>query len=482
MSEDQELRQNQRRQMTTGTRDLQRNFTIAAWMIRKHLDYLTSFSFQPKTGIEAVDQQLKEFMEWWELPGNFDAAGRHGRRRFLRLVEARRTLDGDCLINRLADGRLQGIEGDRIQTDGGVPFGELNIDPMKVVNGVYLNDNGRAISYMVFRRPYNAIGLLWDKVVPARFSDLVGYFDRFDQVRGISPLAPSINGLRDIYENFDYALAKAKISQLFAMAFYRESSEELGQIEPDPSDAPGTDTDDVPLSSLNCEPAPRYDINFGRGPMVLDLDPGDKAQILQDQTPSEQFQHFTQSMIMVALKALDLPYSFYDEAHTNWVGQRQANSQYMLASAVKQADLRDLLDRWTQWRFGLAVADGDIKLPKGTTARDLKWDWIATGIPPVDPVKEITADVAEINAGLSAPQIKCHERGVNFYDIIDMRAEAEAYAKGKGVILSTAGPQEWFDDPNNVRSKAENKNIIDGNKSADDAADNEPTNGKQKQK
>jgi hypothetical protein len=35
-------------------------------------------------------------------------------------------------------------------------------------------------------------------------------------------LAAAINTLRDTYEGFDYALAQAKVAQMFALAFYRE--------------------------------------------------------------------------------------------------------------------------------------------------------------------------------------------------------------------------------------------------------------------
>lgn len=469
LSEDQELRQMQRRLMTTSTRDLQRNFAIAAWAIRKHIDFLTSFTFQSKTQNKLLDEAIEAFIAWWSKPLNFDAAGRHGLRRFLRLVEARRTLDGDVLVNRLADGRVQGIEGDRVQTDGGTPYAALGIDATKVVNGVFLNDNGRAISYMVFRRPFNNTGLVWDRAVSATYSDLVGYYDRFDQVRGISPLAPGINTLRDVYENFDYALAKSKVAQLFALAIYRENSDEMGIPGEYPTAAPVAPA--ATAEGGDCPPTGKeqkgYDIDFGKGPMVLDLDPGDRAELLMDQTPSTQFQAFTQSMIMVAIKALDIPFSFYDEAHTNWVGQRQANSQYMLSATAKRADLVDLLDKITQWRLGLAVMDGDLKLPKGMKVADLNWEWVPAGTPPVDPVKEITADVAEINAGLSSPQRKCRERGDDFFQVIDERAVAEKYARGKGVILSTALPANTMDDPNNSKTQVEDQQ-------------EEPIDGKQK--
>jgi capsid protein len=52
----------------------------------------------------------------------------------------------------------------------------------------------------------------FERIVPARNFYHFGYFDRFDQVRGIAPLATAVNTLRDTYEGMDYALAKMKVS------------------------------------------------------------------------------------------------------------------------------------------------------------------------------------------------------------------------------------------------------------------------------
>src|SRR2546423_10584061 len=73
------------------------------------------------------------------------------------------------------------------------------------------------------------------------------------------------------------------------------------------------------------EPKPRYPgLDFGRGGVMLDLDPGDEAKVIESQTPSDQFQGFTQAMIMVALKALDIPFVFFDESHAAYSGARLA--------------------------------------------------------------------------------------------------------------------------------------------------------------
>lgn len=475
LSEDQELQQLPRRQMSTTIRDLTRNFSVAAWMIRQHLDYISTFHFQPKTGDKGLDKALEEFMEWYSRAENCDPGGRHRLERMMRMWELLRVIDGDTLTNNLADGRIQTIESDRIQSNGMVPYDLLGIkDPQNVVNGVYVNQNFRAISYLVFKRIPNWTGLEFDKAVPSRFADLFAYYTRIDQVRGISPMTTAANSLRDVYENFDYALLKAKVSQLMAFAFFREGSEDLGEE--------GVDV--PPSPAVNGQPPvpqqqrPSYgevlqkQLKFRNGgnPLLLDLDPGDDAKIIESQTPSTQFQAFNQAMIMVALKALDIPFSFYDESHTNYSGSRLAGINYEKSAGIKRGDLRALLDKKTRWRLGLAVVDGDIKLPAGKTVQDLKWEWAHTGIPWYDPLKEVSGAVAAVNAGFSSPQRECHKLGLDAFKIVDERAEIEAYAKEKGVVLSTALASVYIDDPANTRAIDEAQNQDQQNQQADDQA------------
>jgi lambda family phage portal protein len=442
-SEDRELLTGDRLKLISATRDLSRNFSIAAWAIRKHLDYVSTFSFQAKTGDGALDDQLEAFMAWWSLPANCDAAGRHSLSKITRLAEGHATVDGDLLINKLADGRLQGIEGDRIDSSMAPMLPGMLAD--NVHNGVWCNVNGRPISYAVNRR--TSSGVVFDLWLPARFSYLHGYFNRFDQIRGVSPLTTAINSLRDVYENFDYALAKAKVSQLFAMAFYRDSADSLG--------------DTATVEGGN-ESEPKYAVDFGGGPQKLELEPGDRAEFLESKQPSSEFQAFASMMIGVSLKALDIPFSFYDEAHTNYSGARQALLQYEQSASIKRAGVVQMLDNVTEWRLNMAVRDGDIVLPSGFRIADLNWDWVHRGVPWIDPLKEVNGDIAAIGAGLRSPQQIAKERGFDAYEVLDQIAEWQKYAASIGVQLGEPKHDDGNDQNDEANSNSGNANGSDG--------------------
>lgn len=422
-TEDRELTPTQRYRLVATTRDIQRNFSIAAWAIRKHLDYVSTFRFQARTGNKALDQEIERLMRWRSRKQNCDYSKRHPLPRLVRMWEERRTIDGDILINRLADGRIQSIEGDRIRN----PIGMMppEVKPENVVHGVEINPaSGETLRYLISDRKPNTDTLAFSGTVNGRFADLLAYYTRLDQVRGVAPLAPAVNTLRDTYENFDYALAKAKVAQLFALVFTRQADD-------------GEPITSVSESAESTDENPRYEVDLGRGPQILEMDPGDDAEFLESNQPSDQFQSFTTTMIGVALKALDIPLSFYDEGQANFSSGRQAWILYEQSATSKRNDLRDVLDNCTAFWLAGWILDESLILPGGMLLRDIRWEWVHAGIPWMDPLKEITADIAAVRNGMDSRTRQLKERGLDYEEIIDELAAEEKYAAEKGVSLST---------------------------------------------
>jgi capsid protein len=416
-SEDDELLAEKRRRLVSGVRDIQRNFAVAAWAIRKHLDFVSSFTFDAKTGIDGFDEDLEAFMESWQ--DQCDVAGRHPLPRLIRLSEARSVVDGDVLIVKLASGQIQAIEADRIksQIGQGGPSREW-------VHGVRVNPSGRALGYAIHRRWGDR--LEYERTVPAANAHLHAYYERIDQVRGISPIASGFNTLRDCYEGFDYALAKAKIAAMFGLVLYRDAIDAAAPVTADSTDQDGP----------GC-PKPGYEIDFGKGPVMLDLDPGDKAEFLENKTPPTEFQEFSRLMISVALKSIDIPYSFFDESFTNFFGSRAALMLYIKSAKTKQDNLRALLRGLTNWRLRLAVMDGDITLPRGMDVSQIEYEWIPDGVPWWDPAKEIAGDIAAIGSTLrSRREIRKERYGDDWFRVVDELAEENEYLAAKGVTPS----------------------------------------------
>jgi len=398
-SEDHELPPLERRKLLSQTRDIPRNFPTAGWMIRRHLDYVTTFNFQAKTGNSELNKLIERRIREWSRRDQCDVAARLGLMAMIRMAECRAVVDGDCGLHLLRDGHVQGIEGDRVRTPiGGLPLG---VNPENVIHGVEIDDYGRAQQYCITKRSKasdfapNGQDFVFERMLPASHLYLHGYFERFDQVRGISPLAPALNSLIDLYEGLDLALCRMKIHQLFALAFYRG--------------------DPTSVTSEEREAGQDYtQIKLGKKPIILDLDIGDKAEFLESKTPSSEFQSFTQLLLQLILKALDIPYSFFAENFTNYSGARQALLQYEQSAQIKRANVRQMLDFLTAWRLRLMMLQGLLPI---MPLEQLQWEWVAVGLPWIDPLKEVQGDLAALSGALTSRTRLMKSRGEDFETI-----------------------------------------------------------------
>ena len=429
--EDYHTRGSKHRQLQETASDLCRNLSLASWMVRRHLDYVAQFEFHARTEDEAINLQIESLMAEDSRPLRADASGRFSREKLFRLAEARRVLDGDTILLKLANGAMQGIQADLIQDPADTLPGQT------WVNGVMINSVGRPIAYGIHKRTTDS-GTVFARRINAINACHYGFFDRYagDQVRGISPLVSALNPLRDVYENFTYALAKAKVSQLFALAFYRNADESAGYAEEDETLGRGD------IDGDHVEEPKGYKVDFGSGPQLLDLEPGDKAEFLESRQPSSEFQNFTQLVIQVALKALDIPYSFYDESHTNFFGSRAAWLHYERSCKDKRDDQIEMRRNYTNWKLSQWVQTGRLVLPAGVRVLDVKYEWVPRGMPWWDPAKEINGNVQAIKAGLDNPQRICLATGTDVFDNIDQIAKVTAYAAEKGVSLEFALQQQ----------------------------------------
>ncbi len=406
--------------------DLARNLSLAGWMVRRHLDYVATFTFHGRNEDQNLNLALENLMKTANRKTNADVAQKFTREKLFRLAETRRVLDGDTFLLKLSSMKMQGLQADLCRNP------ERPAKNETWINGVSIAKTAQALAFGVYdREGYQ--GTRFNRRVRARNMIHYGFFERYaqDQVRGVSPIVAALNPLRDTYENFDFALAKAKISQLFALAFYQEGDQSPLRIQNRPgTDEPADEDGDHVAEERGFYTFTKSDLMF------TDLEPNEKVEILESKTPSRELQDFTQLVIMVALKALDIPYSFYDESHTNFFGSRAAWLHYERSCMDKRADQLEMRRDYTEWQLAGAVLDGSLVLPPGMTIQDLQWEWVPRGMPWWDPSKEINGHVQAIDGALDNPQRICTSTGTDFYDNVDKIAQAQEYAAAKGVDLS----------------------------------------------
>ncbi len=431
--EDQVLDRYARERLQSNSADLHRNAILFAWAVRRHLDYTTLFDFQPDTGNKQVDAQLRELMTRDSRAENCDIGGRHSWNRFRRLAEVRKLLDGDVGLMQLRSGHLQGVESAAIKNPT-----MSRIDVRRWELGVKLGTGRRAVAYCVQSRDQN--GDKVERVVPASQLMMLAAFEgRFDQIRGISAVAGALNEFRDVYEIRDLMRAKLKLEQILGVAFIRakDSDDSLAEHFGTDGDTEDEEEDDEPGSRI----PPAYDI--GQGVKGFELDTGDDIKVVNGNTPSNEGQAFLSASIAIAIKCLDLPMNFFDEAHTNFFGSRAAWIQYERSCNHKREDQLELHRRYTVWRFSRWIlptaygGTGELVLPNSMTLSDLKFRWIPRGVPWWNPKDELTVDLMAAAAGLKDMQTICDERGLGIWrDNIEKLAVQFDEAKQAGFTLA----------------------------------------------
>jgi len=412
VSEDRVLRRDDRAELSATVRESERNFTLAGFAIRKHIQYMSEFRFSVDTEDEKFNTLIEKIFNDWAMdPDRCHAARRHAFPKLLTLIERHRLVDGDVGILRCKNGAIQIIESDRIRSEW-----DDSADP-HVIQGVHVDDVGGNLFYEIWRRPDATTTWTKERDVPAKFLDLVGYFDRHDQVRGVSPLAPAIKSLYQLNDGIAYALAKMKLEQLIGFVTKRmPEADPLGTVSLD-------------------KQAQKWTEEFGNQMKHLDLNIDEDASFLKGETPSQNFQTFTEFVIRLCLAALDVPYSFLDGSKTNFYGSKGELNGYVNGCRKRQEEMIVFLNRLTRWLLEIWWLEGRFTLPAGMELDALPFSWFGAGVPfwrLIDDSKGYNIAVAN---GFTNPETVCNEHGGNFYENIDRTAAAIKYARDKGVTL-----------------------------------------------
>ena len=436
LSEDKELRPDQRQYLLSQSRDLLRNFVLAGFVVRKHNQSVAKVAFEAickperdasperRREIDDFNVALENKIKWWSKRHNCDIAQRHCLEEILCLAETHRIIDGDCGILKVKGGKLQLIEGDCIRNpisaewSGNIP----QYPDYEWVHGVKVGRTGRAFRYALNRRMPQG-GFEFEREISAENLYLTGYFTRSDQVRGVSKLAPAITYFSHLYEGIDYALAKAKLSQL------------LGIFTTHGNDDAFTSKDGVALSEAE-EVHRELMTKLGPGTAHVAGRTGDTLEMVAANTPSGEFQNFCTMVIRMVLSAVDIPYAFFDASVANFYGNKFAVSDYIESCRRKQTDLIEMLDEITDWRLREWVADGELELPRGYTVDDVRYEWIGATLPKwmlIDKVKEHLTAVA---CGFESPNTIAKSYGGNVWRNLEDMQEVFAYAKELGLNLA----------------------------------------------
>jgi capsid protein len=417
---DRELTIEERQRILSQAREIQGNFAIAGFLLDKHIQYMANYKFQCKSGNEKVDEQVEKIFKKWKRRENCDVTGEFSFDDLLQMIEMHRTTDGDILIIKHGDLKLQLVEGDRIRNPDNIGL------ETEWLHGVKRNEYGRTIAYAISKR-LDQGGFKHEKEIPAINAWLPGYRRRVDQRRGISPLVTSINMMRGLYESFDFALAKERLMQLLGIVTLRDDP----ATQLTPKQQKEQDDDDKAFHNEIVE-------KFGSEIAHLALGKDEKVEVIESQNPSQNTQSFWEMMIRQILLSLHIPYSFFDGSKTNYYGSEGELNQYLDSCKDRQKPVAGWLRELSEWLITAWYEDGLITLPPDMTLENVLdgIKWSNSGMPYFILFRLVKEAYTGIMCGAISPQKFANMFGMDYEENIDEISKAIKIAQAQGVRVS----------------------------------------------
>lgn len=450
--EDEHLPGEGRKTLLATARDQVRNFPLAGWALRKHLNSVCGHTLQVRTTDNDFNNDIEaRWRAWANDPDQYHSAGKHTHDSLMVLAESSAMIDGDCFLVLRADGRVQLIESERVRNPEKKEKGEV------VVDGVRLDLDGRALAYAVHTRGEDGRQLKFEQWLSAEWVIHHGYFQRADQVRGITPTAPAQNQGQDIYESQEHIGLAMKIRNMLMFAVERETPVDAqgrpvvfpgaggsggsggaeGGKSAGGASGSGSDADAFTKGFRN-----RLPLDVLKGVSALNLKPGQKINLLESHAPAMEVQSYIERMVRWYLLAYDIPLTFYDVKGSTYSGARQEMLQHFQSARPKRRRNAGNCDRIFAWWLARNVAKGEIDLPDDYTVPTLPRHWIAPGLPWIDPLKEISAYKEALAMRVTSRTRIARELYGEDYDEIEeelAHEEKRLAARGVNPVLSAPG-------------------------------------------
>ncbi|MGU3539990.1 phage portal protein [Methylobacterium sp. A54F] len=410
-----------------------------------------SLGLRTRTGevdYDAADEFAAEIEGAWrdfaEDPDCWcDVGRRTGMGGILALAFRHRVTDGEALAAILWRPRggpyataIQIIDPDRLSNPAG------SYEQAKLRQGVEMNADGAAVAYHIrVSHPGDLyVGMepwRWERV-PRETSFgrrvIVHAFEpeRAGQVRGTSPLAPIVKRLK-MLGRYDEAEMQAAVLNAIMAAFIESpyDHEQLAQLMDDKSSTDELSAYQQMRLGFH-EAAP---MRLG-GVKVNFTAPGEKVTLTNPTHPNSVFEHFTRASLRNVASAMGLTYEQLsnDWGQVNYSSARAALLEVWRGFTARKEHfafqfMQPIYAAWLEE----AIDRGIVKLPKGAPPFRAKKaaycaaKWIGPARGWVDPLKEATAAIERMEAGLSTREREAAEQGADWEEDAQQRARERRY-------------------------------------------------------
>lgn len=405
-------------------RDLARNAPLVAGALNTHLTSIVGPGLVPHPRIDAkylglTAEQATEWQDtaariWWAMAGStaLDITRRSTFAHLTWILLRSWFTGGDVFYRRRYKARpgevlalkVQLIEGDLVSNE------MEKADTDTLIEGVELDEDREPVAFWVADRyrddPLKLGNRKWSRQPafgPATGTALmrqVALFERPNQTRGVSLLAPIIESIKQLTR---YASAEldTTIAASFIMAvLITEAGDELGSQgtgsgEPDVGFAGGPGT---AAADRQIELAPAA---------VPNLRPGEKLEAFNPQRPTSSFEPFFRVFSSIVGVAVDLPHELLiKHFQSSYSASRGAILEAWRGFTTKRSLI--VIDQWAQpvyeWLITEAVARGHLKAPRFFSdplirAAYCECSWTGPIMGQLNPLDEANASKVRLDIG-----------------------------------------------------------------------------------
>ncbi len=390
-TEDDKIDRFDRDALTGAMRNLYRENPLFSGMVKRIVDNVCGAEgprLQFMSGNDDYDTEVEKL--WKTDSDNLEIRGMMTFGQFIRTSFSEVILTGDHGVIWTDEGKVQGIEEDRIRTP------QKFAADKKVINGIRVDDKGRPIEYYVVSRnnpndfkPYAA-----DKFL-LNFNP-----ERFDQMRGVTEFYQAIEHLDDL----DFYLQAEKFAAWAAAAF----AFKMKRSNPPPSGQgplgeylPNTNT----AGSVTGEASDFKKYQMGKA-MLVNLRETEDFEILRSERPGTQFTPYVETMsrLIGVNSSLPLELILLNFKDANFSTIRavllEARRAFLARRVIPRKEASWCFDKW----YNLKKANGELVEPAGIIPY---YEWEFEGWHMVNPKEEIEAAKDAIDAGFSTQKIEC---------------------------------------------------------------------------
>jgi lambda family phage portal protein len=430
-----------RRQIVDRARDLERNNTLAGALLDRSSEFVIGDGFRVQSRSSDKGFRKDAHFAWTDWCENeADARGLDSFDELLDLIYRSWQRDGDhaVLLNR--DGSIRLVESDEIASPEGGYY------KPSMADGVELDRSGRPKAFWIHNPDPDVLTtdrrVALQQLVRVEAQNVIFLSRRLrsSSTRGLSVF----NGMIWLLEQLDGTLEAVTVAHRMAALFalvVKKKSPFSGAIM-------RTDSGGTARPQLNFEPG-----------SVMRLEPDEDVQQITPAHPGSQSSSHMRDLARLASTRFGIPIELVlgDLTIGNYSNYRTGLVLVRKSRAKKQRKMRNLVAELYRWRTLRAMKAGKLR----TRSDGLDLHVVLPGTPLIDPIAEIQAAQAAIDAGFETASNFVAERGHDLDEVLDTREhELEEFAR-RNIPLTrstlTRDPIVVSDEPPPAEPKPDTK-------------------------